>query len=94
MKLLPLVLITHIRYKLIDKNIEIIPVHQKVSLWLLCFYGLGNILGAGIYVLIGKVDRNAGYFTLLSFFIAGLVASFTAFSHAELSSRFPVAATD
>ena len=65
---------------------------REVGLWLLCFYGLGNILGAGIYVLIGKVAGHAGYFTLISFFIAGLVASFTAFTYAELSSRFPVAA--
>lgn len=65
---------------------------REVGFWLLCFYGLGNILGAGIYVLVGKVAGHAGYFTLISFFIAGLVASFTAFTYAELSSRFPVAA--
>ena len=65
---------------------------REIGFWLLCFYGLGNILGAGIYVLVGKVAGHAGYFTLISFFIAGLVASFTAFTYAELSSRFPVAA--
>lgn len=65
---------------------------REIGFWLLCFYGLGNILGAGIYVLVGKVAGHAGYFTLISFFMAGLVASFTAFTYAELSSRFPVAA--
>lgn len=65
---------------------------REVGFWLLCFYGLGNILGAGIYVLVGKVAGHAGYYTLVSFFIAGLVASFTAFTYAELSSRYPVAA--
>ncbi len=65
---------------------------REIGLWLLCFYGLGNILGAGIYVLIGKIAGHAGYFTVISFFIAGLVASFTALTYAELSSRFPVAA--
>ena len=68
------------------------PLRREVGLLPLCLYGLGNILGAGIYVLVGKVAGHAGYFTLLSFFIAGLVASFTAFTYAELSSRFPVAA--
>ena len=69
-----------------------VSLSREVGFWLLFFYGLGNILGAGIYVLVGKVAGHAGYFTLISFFIAGLVASFTAFSYAELSSRFPVAA--
>ena len=32
---------------------------RKVSLPLLTFYGLGTILGAGIYVLIGEVTLRA-----------------------------------
>jgi len=67
-------------------------LRREVGLLLLCLYGLGNILGAGIYVLVGKVAGHAGYYTLLSFMMAGLVAGFTAFTYAELSSRFPVAA--
>ncbi len=75
-----------------QKNPQEKSLSREIGFWLLCFYGLGNILGAGIYVLVGKVAGHAGYFTLISFFIAGLVASFTAFTYAELSSRFPVAA--
>ena len=56
------------------------------------FFGLGNILGAGIYVLIGKVAGHAGMFTPLSFLIAAVAAVFTAFSYAELTSRYPVSA--
>ena len=33
---------------------------RSLSLSLLILYGLGNILGAGIYVLIGKVVAMAG----------------------------------
>jgi APA family basic amino acid/polyamine antiporter len=36
------------------------------SPWLLTFYGLSDILGAGIYVLVGKVAANAGMFDPLA----------------------------
>ena len=68
--------------------------HLKRDLgpWLLTFYGLGNILGAGIYVLVGKVAEAAGYYAPLSFILAALIAAFTALTYAELLARFPVAA--
>jgi amino acid transporter len=59
---------------------------------LLVLYGLGNILGAGIYVLIGEVAAVAGYLAPLAFVVAALVVSFTAFSYAELSARYPLSA--
>ncbi len=65
---------------------------RSISLSLITFYGLGNILGAGIYVLVGKVAAEAGYFAPLSFFIASIIAAISAFSYAELSSRYPVSA--
>jgi len=58
----------------------------------LTIYGVGTILGAGIYALIGKISGMAGYFAPLSFLGAALVAFLTALSYAELSSRFPKAA--
>lgn len=64
---------------------------RKVSPFLLLFFGLGNILGAGIYVLLGKVAEVSGYYTPLSFIIALIIVSFTALSYSELASRFPVA---
>ncbi len=65
---------------------------RALSLPLLTFYGLGNILGAGIYVLIGKVAAHAGYQAPLSFLLAALLAVFTAFSYAELAARYPLSA--
>lgn len=65
---------------------------RDVSLTLLVFYGLGNILGAGIYVLIGKIAGISGIFIPFSFMIACIVVLFTALSYAELSSRFPYSA--
>ena len=65
---------------------------RSLSLTLLTLYGLGNILGAGIYVLIGKVVATAGIFTPWSFVLASVLAGLTAFSYAELASRYPVSA--
>jgi APA family basic amino acid/polyamine antiporter len=44
------------------------------------FYGVGAILGAGIYVLIGEVAGLAGYAAPLSFIVAAVIAIFSAFS--------------
>jgi APA family basic amino acid/polyamine antiporter len=55
------------------------------------FFGVGSILGAGIYTLIGKVAGVSGNLIWLSFFFASISALFTAFSYAELSAAFPKA---
>ncbi|KGP63082.1 amino acid transporter [Legionella norrlandica] len=65
---------------------------RTLSLTLLAFYGLGTILGAGIYALVGEVAQQAEQFTPLSFLIASIIAFFTAISYAELSSRLPFSA--
>lgn len=62
---------------------------RNISLPLLIFYGLGTILGAGIYVLIGKVAAFSGEYTPFAFLFSAFVAGLTGFSYAELSSRFP-----
>jgi amino acid transporter len=55
------------------------------------FFGVGSILGAGVYTLIGKVADWSGTFIWLAFVIASVTAICTAFSYAELSSAFPKA---
>ena len=67
-------------------------LRRSLSLSLTTFYGLGNILGAGIYVLIGKVVGHAGLFAPVSFLVASLLACLTAFTYAELAARFPLSA--
>ncbi|MBV1916291.1 MAG: amino acid permease [Pseudomonadales bacterium] len=65
---------------------------RSISLPLLVFYGLGNILGAGIYVLVGKVAGIAGFWAPLSFVVASLIVAASVFTYAELSARYPVSA--
>lgn len=59
---------------------------------MLTLYGIGNIVGAGVYVLVGKIAEPAGYLSVLAFLLAALVAFCAALSYAELASRFPVSA--
>jgi len=57
-------------------------------------FGLGNIIGAGIYVLIGEVAGEAGNGAIWSFVAAGLVAGFTVISYSALSTKFPLSAAE
>jgi APA family basic amino acid/polyamine antiporter len=70
-----------------------IRLTRTLGLPLVALYGLGNILGAGIYVLIGKVAGFAGSSTTLAFLIAMITAAITAMSYMELSGRYPVSAS-
>lgn len=67
-------------------------LNRVLTLPLLIFYGLGTILGAGIYVLVGKVASQAHMYAPLSFLLSGFIALLSGVSYAELSSRFPVSA--
>ena len=62
---------------------------RTLSLGSMVFYGLGTIIGAGIYVLIGEIVGAAGAWAPLSFIIAAVIASFTGLSYAELVGRYP-----
>ncbi len=63
---------------------------RSVTLPWLTFYGLGNILGAGIYVLVGKIAGVAGLHAPVAFLISSGLVVFTALSYAELSARYPL----
>ncbi len=65
---------------------------RKLTVPLVTFYGIGTILGAGIYVLVGKVAGYAGMYTPIAFLLALLLAAFSALSYAEFSARFPLSA--
>lgn len=65
---------------------------RTLSVWQLTLYGIGTILGAGIYVLIGEVAAVAGLWAPVSFVLAAALAALTGLSFAELASRFPVSA--
>jgi len=62
--------------------------------WSLWFYGLGAILGAGVYSVIGVAAGRAGDGLWISFVGSGVVALLTALSYAELATLFPEAGAE
>ncbi|PNX46910.1 MAG: amino acid transporter [Thermoplasmata archaeon M8B2D] len=71
-----------------------VDLKRSLSLWQLTLMSVGIILGAGIYVILGEAAGFSGNYIWLSFIIAAIVATLTAFSYAELSSRFPKAGAE
>jgi APA family basic amino acid/polyamine antiporter len=67
---------------------------RELGLFEVTLSGIGIILGAGIYALIGKAAGLAGNSVWLAFAIAALIAVFTGLSYAELSSIFPRASAE
>lgn len=65
---------------------------RALGLTSLTLYGLGTIIGAGIYVLVGAVAGRSGMGAPLAFLLAGVLAAFTGLSYAELGQRLPEAA--
>jgi len=63
-------------------------LHKTLGFFSLTMYGVGIIVGAGIYALIGEASGMAGYGVWLSFLLGAIIAAFTALSYAELSSAF------
>lgn len=71
-----------------------VELKRELGLLEVTLSGIGIILGAGIYALIGKAAALAGNSVWLSFAIASLIAVFTGLSYAELSSMFPKASAE
>lgn len=71
-----------------------VELKRELGLLEVTLSGVGIILGAGIYALIGKATALAGNAVWLSFAFSSLVAVFTGLSYAELSSMFPKASAE
>ena len=67
-------------------------LRRTITLPLLVFYGVGTILGAGVYALIGKVVGLSGIYAPFSFLLAAMIASLVAYAYAQLSRRYPQSA--
>ncbi|MEV7413769.1 amino acid permease [Streptomyces sp. NPDC089919] len=71
------------------------PEHQlrkSLSAWDLTVFGVGVIIGTGIFVLTGKVAKEvAGPATALAFVAAGVACGLAALCYAEFASTVPVA---
>lgn len=61
---------------------------QTIGGWQIMFYGLGSMLGAGIYALIGKAAGGLGNAVWLAFLMAMIGAMLTGLSYACVGGRY------
>ena len=64
-------------------------LRRSLSLWHVTLSGIGVILGAGVYALIGPAAAQAGNGLWLAFLLAGLTAGLTAYAYARLARLAP-----
>ncbi len=64
-------------------------LRRSLSLWQVSLSGVGVILGAGVYALIGPAAALAGNALWLAFVLAGLTAGLTAYAYARLARLAP-----
>ena len=62
---------------------------RHIGLFALVVYGVGDILGAGIYALIGKAAQEMGNAIWMAFLASMVAAGLTGLSYASLGSRYP-----
>ncbi|MFB5622962.1 MAG: APC family permease, partial [Nitrosarchaeum sp.] len=75
-------------------NGKMIELKRHMGLFHLTMYGVGIIIGAGIYVLIGEATAFAGNSVWISFLFGMIAAVFAGLSYSELTALFPKAAAE
>jgi len=68
-----------------------VSLNRNIGLLALTLYGVGDILGAGIYGLVGKAAGQMGNAVWLAFLASMVAAGLTGLSYASLGSRYPTA---
>jgi basic amino acid/polyamine antiporter, APA family len=79
--------------RLVDEHVSHATEHpdlkRGIGPYLLLFFVLGDIVGAGIYALVGEVGAAVGGAIWSAFLFAFVLAVFTASSYAELVTKYP-----
>jgi basic amino acid/polyamine antiporter, APA family len=60
----------------------------------LALYGVGTIIGAGIYSVVGPAAQSAGDAVWISFLLAAFISAFSGLSYAELATAMPSAGAE
>lgn len=69
-------------------------MHQSgkpIGFWSAVSLGVGTMIGAGIFALLGEAGAIAGSAVYLSFIIGGVIALFSGYSLGKLGARYPSA---
>jgi len=64
---------------------------KKISLWSAVGIGVGAMIGAGIFALMGQAGSIAGKAVYISFILGAIVAAISGYSLAKLGARYPAA---
>ncbi len=65
--------------------------NKKIGLWSAVSIGVGGMIGAGIFAILGTATQIAGDAVYLSFIIAGAIALLSTYSYAKLAVKYPSA---
>jgi amino acid transporter len=65
------------------------PKHGPMRMWSVSALGIGSMVGAGIFALLGQAALMAGSDVYLSFAIGGVIALLSGYSYSRLAARFP-----
>jgi len=62
---------------------------KSFGLWSAVFLGIGSMVGAGIFVLLGEAGAIAGNLVWVSFILGGIIALLSGYSLAKLATAYP-----
>jgi amino acid transporter len=68
---------------------EALAAPGSMNLWSVTAMGIGAMVGAGIFALLGQVALAAGDETYIAFVLGGIVAVLSGYSYAKLAARYP-----
>ncbi len=65
------------------------PKTKSFGLWSAIFLGIGSMVGAGIFIVIGEAGAIAGNLVTISFLIGSIIALLCGYSLSKLAVRYP-----
>jgi amino acid transporter len=77
--------------KLEDQSSNKQTLARSMGLFALVVYGVGDMIGAGIYGMLGEAAKQMGNAVWLSFLVSMVAAMLTGLSYACIASRYPKA---
>lgn len=72
-----------------DRPTSVPPREKRMTVMQATFIGVGSMVGAGIFALLGAAGAVAGSAVWLSFLIAGIIAALQGYSFAKLGAKYP-----
>ena len=64
---------------------------RSINLWSVTALGIGSMVGAGIFALLGQAAMAAGSETYVAFILGGFIALLSGYSYAKLAACYPEA---